>query len=184
MVTEKVEREDIEIEVQEIRNHPEKIWSSKNRVLAGKVLEEIRKEYPEAVLCEWMSCWIPLNGSQREELRDMLEDIRENQLDELHQLQYAIRQLRVTEKEKLEGWLEQKIVEKEALQAGRDYSEKIQSCITEKDAGYFQLYQGIEEAAEILGETLLEEEREGIHKKSFRFQGREIIQVQREKRDA
>lgn len=169
---------EVMLEVQEIRNHPDRIWSSKDRNLAVQVCMEIKKEYPEAVLCDawWGAFWIPLNETQREELRDMLEDVLENQKGEIGRLELALAQLRVTEKEKLEAWLARKIKEQDRLCVGRDYSETIKGCIDGEKC--FQLYKGIDEAAAVLGKEIRQERRRGKIRKSFRFRDCEILQLE------
>ncbi|MCM1026498.1 MAG: hypothetical protein NC432_08665 [Roseburia sp.] len=172
-----IEKEEMMLEVEEIRQHPDRIWSSQDRELAAAVLEEIREDYPEAVLCGYLrNYWIPLNASQREELREMLESVWERMLDNLAEVEESLRDLHVTEKEKLAAWLDRKMKQVKAAYDGRIYREGIEIGFKSRNRDVYQLH-GLEQAAGILGlEVEKREDVAGDVRKSFRYRGREFYE--------
>lgn len=170
-----IEREEMAYIIQEIKDHPERPWNTPNKELAKAVFTEIRKEYPQAILCDaWINSWILLDDTQRRDLMEHLQKIEERRLEELGQLRAAMDQLRTSE-EKLRAWLDQKIAQKVECCATRDYNHRISACDARPKG--IQLFKGIETVAECLGEELHSEPRMEDVRYTINYGSWEILQL-------
>lgn len=87
-------REDIDYYVREIREHPERRWSTTDVFLAGAVFAEVEKFRPEARLYTvGANAWIVQDGNQREDLLHVLKTAEAARMDELEELWTGIRRV-------------------------------------------------------------------------------------------
>ncbi|MCM1190642.1 MAG: hypothetical protein NC541_15285 [bacterium] len=171
-----IDRDEIVCMLEQIKRHPEIPWNTPDRELAAAVYDEVKKDCPEARLCDtWINSWIVCSEGSRQELLEMLRSHIRRGEEELEELREAVRQLYATEGERISDWLDGQIRRKREYRENRDYSDGISLC--GGDADMLQLYKGIETVAEALGRELSSYQVKDRTEHQFRYGGVEICQL-------